>query len=328
MTTATVELLQEAYEDNPRSALIIEQMAGMQKGKFDETKAKTWINTHKRNHLDHNLGKGTRPWEIVNVSAKLDSKQPWFGVEYETGYGTKTAYHRIVNYLWQHHPLTAIDREGCGAYPCEITFAPVNMDVFMSKEYHMDRLLAYQKRYDAEHAAHRPGDHVGTHVNVSTPTYRKLPRLQTYKIGELLNNINHMDDADYRKVYGRRPYGGFNNNHDGRGNQWVEGKLFNSTGSSLTWAKYKRVMARLGELIEHLSRLETKGKLPAIFQTPAGKAVNRGDTLYSDQVPDIQKIQCPNLPEFLLGKIDVKDLEFSYVNIKKDNRFLNKAFID
>jgi hypothetical protein len=321
VTTATVEILQEAYDDNPTSARLIEDVTGMKRGHFSEALAAQWIKNHKQDHLAHDLGKGVRPWEIVNVSAKLDPKQPWFGVEYETGYANKTAYHKIVNYLWQHHPLTAIDHEGCGMYPCEITFAPVNMDTFMSKDYHMDRLLAFQKKNDAAHARHAANDQIGTHVNVSTPAYRKLDRNGTHDVTFLLAYLKIMSNEDYKRVYGRTPYGGFNPMADQRGNQWVEGKLFNSTGSTLVWAKYKQVMARISELIVDFSRLQAKGKLPPVFKTPKGVVVSRNDVNRGTSL-NVDVIRASNMADFLLGEIEVKDLKFIYANYKRDGRFI------
>lgn len=312
MTTATVEILREAYEDNPASARLIEEEMGMPRGRFSAALAKEYLDDTKQDHLNHMLGKGVRPWEIVNVSAKLDPKQPWFGVEYETGYSSKAAYRKVINYIWREHPLTAIDHEGCGSFPCEITFAPVNMEYFMSRSYHMDRLLAYQKKASAPHAAHGAQAQIGTHVNVSTPAYRKLPTLKTHNVVHLLGRLNmNWTAKDYERVYGRRPYGGFNAMSDMRGNKWVEGKLFNSTGSTLVWAKYKRVMARIGELIEHLSRLASKDELPSFYKDKTGKAVKFDH--FGPRRDHMDIVKCPNMPDFLLGNIELKDLEFTYV---------------
>ena len=315
MSTATVEILEEAYEDNPKSAALLKQHLGLGNA-FSKIKASAWLEKTKAADLAHQLGKGVRPWEIVNVSGKLDPKQPWFGVEYETGYNTKDQYTKVINHVWANHPLTAIDREGCGEWPVEITFAPVNMDVFMSKEYHMDKLLKFQKEASCPHARHSSNDNIGTHVNVSTPTYRNLTRGDANHVAMLMNATNRMQTDDCQRVFGRRPYGGYSPMSDLRANQWIEGKLFNSTGSPIVWAKYKKVMSHIGELIEHFSRLARDKNLPTIYRrTKDGLAIDRDTVGGWENWPnerDLDVISCPDLAKFLLGAIELDDLKFPY----------------
>lgn len=301
MTTATIAQIKQAFEDSPVAAQAIAGAMQFKVGKFDEERVKAWLANEKTNHLQHRLGKGYRPWDLINVTAKLDKTQPWIGVEYETGYKTNAAYQSVVNYLWQNHPFTAIDREGCGAYPCEITFSPVNMNDFMTPDYAMDKLIGWMNENDAKKPGHA-GSMVGTHVNVSTPAYRNAEATQQRTVVRVLNtSAYNMKDSQHKALWGRSPYGYFYQQAPGP-NGWIEGKMFDSVGDLAKWQAYKPTMARIATLIEMLAGM----KFPAMRTDGKGKALE--DYEYADVV----KNYCmTNMAEFLLGKTDVPEFGYS-----------------
>jgi hypothetical protein len=272
MTTATVPLLKKAFEESPECARTIENHFGLSRGKFDEKRVKDELKYMKEDHLDHNLGKGVRPWQLVNMTAKLDPNQPWFGIEYETGYASKKAYQKVINYLWKNHPLTAIDHEGCGNYPCEITFGPVNMETFMANNYAMDRLINYANMNGAPKSGNN-GNNVGTHINVSTPAYRTMKPDKQARVVQVLNSsVRMLKPAQLRELFGRVPYGYFSQ-HNENGQSWIEGKLFNSIGTVTEWRAYKPVMAHIAEVVEKLAVLEPTMAEPVVY--PKGITASR-----------------------------------------------------
>lgn len=310
MTTCTVEQLRQAYEDSPINATCITRairnvILNAKTTKFDEDAAQKWINYHHKQHLDHRLTKHERPWDIINITAKLDPAQPWVGIEYETGYRSKEAYQRVVNYLWQNIPWTAIDIEGGGNYPCEITFSPVNMNDFMSDDYKMDKLLRYMNG-DGDAAKHGDGVFVGTHLNASTPAYRKMKDSLVIQFNlDLRQLLKQIDKGSDVQLFGRMPYG--YNNAMGHGKtKWIEFKLFKSTGDMEQWQEYKAVMARIIQAIEYYAR--DPEALPPAHITKEGKRAE----MYYPTDEDYTLVKS-NFTDFLLGKFDnLAELKVEY----------------
>lgn len=303
MTTATVEQLKKEFEESPVSASQIAYHMGFSAHKFDATLAQRWLDNHKARHLNHDLGKGARPWDIINVTAKLDPKQPWIGVEYETGYASNKAYQSVINYLWQNHPFTAIDREGCGAYPCEITFSPVNLTDFMSDDYSLDKLIGWTMENGAN-KQDNDGRNVGTHVNVSTPKYRKLSGALQQRVVLLLNKSAYSIKAAHHKaLWGRAPYGYFYAQSPGP-KGWIEGKMFDSVGTVEAWRAYKPIMARIATLLDAVSA--SAADLPEHRVDGNGKKINPYESHYGKQ----RFYVITNMAEFLLGQTDEPELAY------------------
>lgn len=246
--------------------------------------------------LAHRLGKGVRPWEIVNVTQKLDKKQAWIGVEYETGFDTGEEYRKIVNFVWNNFANSAIDAEGANSYPCELTFSPMNYDDFMDQTKNpMDRLYEFMKENkivvndkwgtepvgggcdcgdpdcDENYEYYDEDLQVGTHCNISTPAYRELKDYDGRENVTIVLNasLNSLSEENLNKFFNRIPYGGFYSRGGKHGN-WIEGKLFNSTGDMKRWEKYKATIGRIAEVIEAVS---------AVMADPAKETYKDGKSL-------------------------------------------------
>lgn len=212
------------------------------------TKAREILSELKESYLTHYLHKGTRPWGVMDVTKDLDPDQAWIGIEYETGYEHRDHYRNVVNYIWRASMHSVIDDEGCGFYPCEITFAPVNASDFNSARYIMDRFLKRNDKAGIGMADHHHLDMIGTHVNISTPSYRAQPSIKD-NVGQIMgNSVDLMTPADQRELFGREPYGSM----ESLGTH-IEGKLFDSTDDLETWKKYKKVMLRLADVVEYVA---------------------------------------------------------------------------
>lgn len=251
---------------------------------------------------DNQMGKGVRPWEIVDVTSKLDPEQCWIGIEFETGFDSRREYSATMNYLWRHHENNAVDYEGCGDYPCEITFSPVNMEDFHKPSYNMDRLLKWldEKGFEQGDRGDPDDDAVGIHVNISTPALR-ANRHKCASVAECLSATLDGYDwktgrykanrVDCQKFFKRQPYGYFEDRSSADGKVWIEGKLFNSTHSMDDWEEYKITINNLALLMEHLASVDD-------------------DTL-----------QCAitNMDAILAGEIDAHDVEFDDSSVDDDD---------
>lgn len=232
--------------------------------RFTVDHANRWLDALKQSYLKSRLGKGFRPWEVVDVCATLDPNQNWIGVEYETGYESQEHYAEVINFVWDNFLYSVVDYEGCGSKPCEITFAPVTQAEFMSDKYCMDRLMNYatsksifQDRpesgwCDECSVYHPPHGMIGIHCNISTPSFRKSDNYTA--IGRIMaRSVRYMDQDDQYILFGRKPYGTFSAMQTQKGHRYMEGKLFDTTGNPEVWYHYKHVIARMAELVEHLS---------------------------------------------------------------------------
>lgn len=212
---------------------------------LDRTKSMTLHNQH---------WKGLRPWTVVNVSDRLDADKTWIGIEYETGFATSIDYRLVVNYVWNNFNLTAIDREGCGAFPSEITFSPVHLEDFESDEYSVNKLLGFLDQSNiAQDYSRDWSPQTGIHCNISTPSYRNLAWDEYEWVLEVMrNSVIAMDDDELECVFGRIPYDTFFPRGEGR-TKWLEGKLFCTTDDVAVFNGYKKVISRLATCIDLLS---------------------------------------------------------------------------
>src|SRR5690606_7468776 len=193
--------------------------------------------------------KALRPWGIVDMSTKLDENKPWIGWEIETGWNTSESRNRVLAKFINENHHVAVDSEGPedGA---ELTWAPAN-----NGEYEGKHPLLFVCDVAAEECEnlyeHEAFEHVGTHVNVSTPSSRKLDGVQMESVVNALNLalVDEFSFGDFEAVFGRgEMYGGFFNQR-----KWIEGKLFNTTYDAGEARRYMAVTNRLVNAIETLA---------------------------------------------------------------------------
>lgn len=193
--------------------------------------------------------KALRPWGIVDMTSKLDENKPWIGWEIETGWITYEARNRVMARFINENHHVAVDSEG-PEYGAELTWAPANNGEYEGKHplLFVCDVAAEECEYLYEHEAY---EHVGTHVNVSTPSSRKLGIVQMDAVVNALNLalVDEFSFDDFESVFGRgEMYGGFFNQR-----KWIEGKLFNTTYDPVEAKRYMNVASRLAAAIETLS---------------------------------------------------------------------------
>lgn len=275
----------------------------------------SWLEDQKEIDMDYNFDyKGTRPWDLVNVTSRLDPNQIWIGMEFETGFDDKERYDKAVNWLWNNATNFVIDREGSGVYPCEFTFSPVNLDQFMSKDYIIDKFLVKlnkigeHERPDSEF----PWEPVGMHVNFSGPLLRGMHYVDVQKVAAIMSSsIGALDDDDKEVLFDRTPYGYVYARGD-VGNYWLEGKLFNSTHTPAKWQSYKNVSNNLALLAERIAG--DKGLLNTI-------ALGYDDRIDGDE--GSSKI-VENFMDIAMGEAAVNDASFianDYVEDDEDDDY-------
>ena len=187
--------------------------------------------------------KAFRPWDVVDLTANLDPTKAWVGWEVETGWITSGARSAQIACFLNSWDYVCVDDEG-PHYGCEFTWSPKEAD-FYDEDKHP--LLFFTDNND-EHYDHNPDEHVGTHINISTPSSREDGRCLMLVCAVFNRSLKEMSFSDKEELFGRgRLYGGF---FDRR--SWVEGKLFNSTYDEAQARHYIRVGQRLTELMEHI----------------------------------------------------------------------------
>lgn len=206
--------------------------------------------------IRHNaMGKGVRPWEVVDVTASLDPAQAWIGIEYETGFDDRRDYRRVMSYLWRNHHNNAVDYEGCGAYPAEITFSPVTLEAFGRSSYNMDRLITYLNNHTIPQGENDDDwVQVGIHVNISAPGLRANSSI-AHAVASLLSDSIEYGNVNCERFFKRQPYGYFCARGSAGTQHWLEGKLFNSTDSMEVWQEYKTTIHNMALLVTHLATM-------------------------------------------------------------------------
>lgn len=182
------------------------------------------------------FGKHVRPWFFVDPSSVLPADQVWVGFEVETGYTNRAALTQAIGKLARCKQLVALDVEGSGSYPLEVTFFPVALG---DMEVKSGPLRIINMVRGNPPAGHDPMvSMVGTHFNFSTPGMRQRhnPTFSTSAVGQA---IARLGDARRELLFGRRnvygpvPY--WHGTH-------VECKWFNTTYDKKVWARYCRVI--------------------------------------------------------------------------------------
>lgn len=270
----------------------------------------TWLEKQFNIDMDHGFDfKGIRPWQLVNVTRRLDPSSIWIGFEFETGFDDESAFHKSVNWLWKNADNFVIDREGCGDYPCEFTFSPVNLEDFNKKSYIVDSFI---KKLNQIGEGDRPddgfGDMVGMHANFSGPNVRALSNHNLHTLAAILSgSISKLSEEQQMTLFGREPYG-LIYAQGGNANPYLEGKLFNSTHSLDTWRAYKNVANNLAMLAEHLA------STPSLFN-----GVRVFTSFINDYEDDIATIRVENIFDILMGTSPVEDASMCDVEEDEDD---------
>lgn len=194
--------------------------------------------------------KSVRPWSIVKMEDLLDPAVPWIGWEVETGWLTEQARAQAMKRLIDNYNHVALDQEG-PEYGVEMTWSPANNGKFEGA--HPLHFVADVARdYQELVYNHETYEHVGTHVNISTPSMRLLNHRDLQEVANALNYELSQWFAfnDFEKLFGRgEMYGGFFARP-----KWIEGKLFNTTYDKSTADGYIAVADKLAVVMEQLAQ--------------------------------------------------------------------------
>lgn len=224
--------------------------------------AKEWTKAHRQMKIN-------RPYELLDITADLDRDKVWMGWEIECGWADQANYDRVIDYLWRHHDHVTIDIEGAGL-PTEITFSPAHMDDFKAGKSQVHRFLRWVKRSGVDPAVWSEYSSVGTHLNVSTPTFRSLSIDDQYEVVHAVNELlGQLPPEKNRELFGRsEPYDyGFVRGEGGE-KSWVEFKLFNSTLDIDEFNGYCAVAEYLVNLIDMMADKANAAILINVDQLP------------------------------------------------------------
>jgi len=221
-----------------------------------------------RNWSPHWLkfGKSTRPWHFVSPASVLPADQVWVGFEVETGYHSREALTTALGKLARCKQLIALDVEGSGRQPIEVTFFPVAL-ADMEKKGGPSRIINMSTSVPP--ATHDPDRLVGTHFNFSTPTMRSSGiQFDVNGVGHAIQNLTGEQREllfGRSRVYGPTPY--WQGTH-------VECKWFNTTYNKSMWKRYCRVMRAF---IAEVQAVEAGApqRWGAFFNTLAGREQTR-----------------------------------------------------
>lgn len=267
--------------------------------------------------LAGNLSKGTRPWELVDVTSGLDPDSVWVGLEWETGFVSRKEYQGVIQYMWQTHHNWAVDNEGIGPYRGEFTFPPIELNKFTAGESMMDDMRKFmaekniitptcytqiinpstKKKYIHREDA-RSG--WGMHVNISVPGARDDHVKHSF-LGTVVHNIfqylldGEDDDSILIPLFGRDPYG-WVYTRSGGGLMWHEFKLFRTPASDEEVERIRMVTTRLAEMMHDIV------EHPGDYYTPPAKG-----EIYAT----IGRPTAENMRDYLLGDVELLELTSS-----------------
>lgn len=266
--------------------------------------------------LAGNLSKGTRPWELVDVTSGLDPDSVWVGLEWETGFVSRQEYQGVVQYMWQTHHNWAVDDEGIGPYRGEFTFPPIELNKFTAGESMMDDMRKFmaekniitptcytqiinpstKKKYTGRQDAR---DGWGMHVNISVPGARDN-ELKWNFLGEVVRHVFQylLDQGDndiLLPLFGRDPYGWVYRRR-GSGLMWHEFKLFHTPASDEEVERIRMVTTRLAEMMHDIV------ERPSYYYTLPKNGSNYGM---------VGRPTAENMRDYLLGEVEMMELSDS-----------------
>lgn len=229
--------------------------------------------------LEGHLGKGTRPWELVDVTSGLDPDSIWVGLEWETGFVSRQEYQGVVQYMWQNHHNWAVDDEGIGPYRGEFTFPPIELSKFTAGESMMDDMRKFMAEKNIitptcytqiiNSSTKKKFTHIedaregwGMHVNISIPGARS-DEVKWRFLGQVVRYVFQfvLDDSDVDEydilipLFGRDPYGWMYGRSSESANgsmHWHEFKLFHTPASDEEVARIRMVTTRLAEMMHDI----------------------------------------------------------------------------
>lgn len=221
----------------------------------------------KSRFMEGNVGKGTRPWFVLDFPSLLPQGSTMFGFEIETGFTSDTAKNAMMNWLWDNTDYTTVDHEGCSRYPVEITFPPITQDSLLNEDnqllswFRHNASLAETRRARDTQVTGRSSDGgcVGTHTNISTAAYRAAsPSQQNAVNRQLQTAFAGLSSTQRLHLYGRQPYindvargrGGAHNGGDAAAR--IEFKMFHTTMNVEQFKNYCKVSIRLAEVIDSM----------------------------------------------------------------------------
>lgn len=212
------------------------------------------------------FGKSTRPWFFINPASVLPADQVWVGFEVETGYRSREDLTTALGKLARCKQLIALDVEGSGAQPLEVTFFPVAL-ADIEKKGGPSRIIDMYTSVSP--AIHRPDGLVGTHFNFSTPTMRSSGlRFRLRDVGTAIHRLTGNQRVllfGRSRVYGPTPYW--------RGSH-VECKWFNTTYNKSVWKRYCRVIRAFVAEVQAVEAGAPQ-RWNAFFNTLAGREQTR-----------------------------------------------------
>lgn len=194
--------------------------------------------------------KALRPWRIVDLTAGLGPDKAWIGWEVETSWDTSQDRGNVIKSFFDSYKHVAVDEEGqgSGGYGLEMTWSPAN-DGRQEGQHPLLFVAEIAKTNNA--LEHNPSDMVGTHINISTPSLRKLSNDGLHEVANALNLALHeiVSTPVCEEIFGRYElYGGFFAR-----NSYLEGKLFNTTYDDQQARHYIYVGDGLAKVVEKLA---------------------------------------------------------------------------
>lgn len=252
---------------------------------------------YKRSYLRGSLGKDNRPWFLRDMTKRYPQGKSLVGLEIETGWPSTRTLTSAMEWLWMNTMYTTVDREGCGAHPCEVTFPPFPLGEDTTDEAQLmsfieqaaDNLACVTMVTNSDMS----GQNVGTHINVSTPYLRSSTDAATRRMMWMNMMFSRMrDDGLFFFVAGRTGYGStpaYCPDSNSEATRRIEFKLFHTTFHPGQFANYLKITRRLVELCE----IEDVAALPAdhweafeyIMQDiPERTVIAAGNTQYSPEL--------------------------------------------
>lgn len=207
--------------------------------------------------LRNSQGKYNRPWCLVDIFSKLDPNEVWIGMEMETGFNNEDHYKQLVQYIWDDLSYVAMDREGSGYYPIEVTFPPEELSKFARGEAQINKMLDFMNDKKLNNIVPAESHVTGTHVNISTPKFRTMAdnsrrdmvaRAMTY-------TLQTLNAAQRVEFFNRQPYGWCYRRNAASPSgvqEWIEMKLFFSTTDRVKFGEYMATIERISLLIDKL----------------------------------------------------------------------------
>jgi len=190
--------------------------------------------------------KALRPWEIVDFSERLDPTKPWIGWEVETSWRSEESRTAVMREFMQSYDHVIVDAEG-PAFGLEMTWSPANAD-----EREGEHPLEFVVRMAQENEIyyHDSEDSVGTHLNISVPSFRDASDWLRSEVCNALNEaLMRLSYEEKERLFGRvYVYGGFVDHES-----YIEIKSFNTTYSLTQALKYQTTAQRMARLIETLA---------------------------------------------------------------------------